>query len=87
MPPVLDPAHHAMRHATATDIAVEDRTHAASPNEHQLADTAQARGVTIAGADPETSRQDDDPDPGDRDAELVTAATRIVAALGTSARA
>ena len=68
-----------MRHATATDIAVEDRTHAASPNEHQLSDTAQARGVTIAGADPETSRQDDDPDPGDRDAELVTAATRIVA--------
>jgi hypothetical protein len=58
---------------------VDDRIHAASPNGHRLTDAAQARTVTIAGAEPETRQQDDDPDPGDRDAELVAAARRIVA--------
>ena len=77
--PVPDPAHPAIRDGTATEIAVEDRMHPASPNEHRLTDTAQARAVTVAGAEPETSQQDDDPDPGDRDVELVAAARRIVA--------
>jgi Protein of unknown function (DUF2637) len=78
-PPVPDPAHPALRDATATEIAVEDRPHAASSNGHRLAGAAQARAVTVAGAEPETRQQDDDPDPGDRDAELVAAARRIVA--------
>src|SRR5580692_8353790 len=42
-PPVPDPAHPAMRDATAAEIAVEDRTHAASPNGHRLTGAAQAR--------------------------------------------
>jgi hypothetical protein len=78
-PPVPDPAHPVMQDATVTEIAVDDRTHAASPNGHRLTDAAQARTVTIAKAEPETSQQENDPDPGDRDAELVAAARRIVA--------
>ena len=77
-PLIPDPAQPALRDATATEIAVEDRPHAASPNGRQ-AGAAQARADTVAGAEPETSQQDDDPDPGDRDAELVAAARRIVA--------
>jgi hypothetical protein len=68
-----------MRDATATEITVDDRTHAASPNGHRLTGAAQARAVTVAGAEPGTSQQEDDPDPGDRDAELIAAARRIVA--------
>jgi hypothetical protein len=71
---VPDPAHPA-----ATEIAVEDRTHTASLNGHRLGGGTPACAVTAAGAEPETSQQEDDPDPGDRDAELVTAARRIVA--------
>ena len=78
-PPVPDPAHPVIQDATATEIDVEDGTHPASPNGHRLTGTAQPRAVTIAGAEPETSQQEDDPDPGDRDAELVAAARRIVA--------
>ena len=33
----------------------------------------------MAGAEPETSQREDDPDPGDRDTQLVAAARRIVA--------
>ena len=77
--PGPDPAHPAVRDATATEIAVEDRTHTASLNGHSLGGGTPARAVTAAGAEPETSQQEDDPDPGDRDAELVAAARRIVA--------
>ena len=77
--PVPDPAHPAAQDATATEIAVDDRTHAASLNGQRLSEGTPARAVTAAGAEPETSQQDDDPDPGDRDAELVAAARRIVA--------
>ena len=77
--PVPDPAPPAARAATATEIAVEDRTHAASLNGHRPGGGTPARAVTAAGAEPDTSQQEDDPDPGDRDAELVAAARRIVA--------
>jgi Protein of unknown function (DUF2637) len=69
-----DPAHPA-----AAEIAVEDPTHTASLNGHRLGGGTPARAVTAAGAEPETSQQEDGPDPGDRDAELVAAARRIVA--------
>jgi hypothetical protein len=72
--PVPDSAHPA-----AAEIAVEGRTHAASFNGHRLGGGAPACAVTAAGAEPETSQQEDDPDHGDRDAELVAAARRIVA--------
>jgi hypothetical protein len=72
--PVPDPAHPA-----AAEVAVEDRTHAASLNGHRLGGGTPACTVTAARAAPETSQQEDDPDPGDREAELVTAARRIVA--------
>src|SRR4029077_16151352 len=65
--------------ATATEIAVEDRTHAASLNGHRLGGSTLARAVTAAGGAPVTRQQEDDPDPGHRDAELVAAARRIVA--------
>jgi hypothetical protein len=71
---VPDPAHPA-----ATEIAAEDRTGTASLNGHRLGGGTPACAVTAAGAEPETSQQEDNPDPGDRDAELVAAATRIVA--------
>ena len=77
--PVPDPAHPAARDATATEIAVEDRTPSASLNGHGLDGGTPARAVTAAGAEPETSQREDDPDPGDRDTELVAAARRIVA--------
>ena len=73
------PAHPAARDATGTEIAVQDCRHTASFNGHRLTDGTPARAVTAAGAGPETSQQEDDPDAGDRDAELVAAATRIVA--------
>ena len=72
--PVPDPAHPA-----AAEVAVEDRTHTASLNGHRLGGGTPACAVTAARAEPETSQQEDDPDPGDRDAELVAAARRIVA--------
>jgi hypothetical protein len=65
-----------VRDATATEIAVEDRTHTASLNGHSLGGGTPACAVTAAGAEPEMSRLEDDPD---RDAELVAAARRIVA--------
>jgi hypothetical protein len=71
---VPDPAH-----AGAAKVAVEDRTHTASLNGHRLGGGTPACAVTAARAEPETSQQEDDPDPGDRDAELVAAARRIVA--------
>ena len=77
--PVPDPAHPAAQDATAAEIAVEDRTRTASLNGHGPGGGTPARAVTAAGAEPETSRLEDDPDPGDRDAELVAAARRIVA--------
>jgi hypothetical protein len=73
------PAHPAAQDATATETAVEDRTHAASLNGHRPGGGTSARAVTVAGATPAASQQEDDPDPGDRDAELVAAARRIVA--------
>jgi hypothetical protein len=69
-----DPAHPA-----ATEIAVEDPTHTASLNGHRPGEGTSACAVTAARAEPETSQQEDDPDPGDRDTELVAAARRIVA--------
>ena len=71
--PVPGPAHLAAQDATA------DRTQAASLNGHRPGAATPDRAVTAAEAEPETSRLDDDPDPGDRDAELVAAARRIVA--------
>jgi hypothetical protein len=77
--PVSDPAHPAVRDSTATQIAVEDRAPSASLKGHRLDAGTSARTVTAAGAEPETSQREDDPDPGDRDTELVAAARRIVA--------
>jgi hypothetical protein len=76
--PGPDPAHPAARDATAAEIAAEVHTHTASLNGHSLGAGTPACAVTAAGAEPETSQQEDDPDPGDRDAELVAAARRIV---------
>jgi hypothetical protein len=73
------PAQPAVRDAAGTEIAVQDRRHTASLNGHRLTDDTPARAVTAARAAPETSQQEDDPDAGDRDAELVAAARRIVA--------
>jgi hypothetical protein len=77
--PVSDSAHPAARDAAAAEIAVEDRAPSASLNGHGLDAGTLARAVTAAGAEPETSQREDDPDPGDRDTELVAAARRIVA--------
>ena len=77
--PVTDPAHPAAQDATAAEIAVEDRAPSASRSGRELDGRTPARAVTAAGAEPETSQRDDDPDPGDRDTELVAAARRIVA--------
>jgi len=71
---VPDPAHPG-----AAEAAVEDRTHTASLNGHRLGGGMPACAVTAARAEPETSQQEDDPNPGDREAELVAAARRIVA--------
>jgi hypothetical protein len=70
---VPDPEHPA-----ATEITVEDHTRTASLNGHRLGGGTPACAVTAAGAEPETSQQEDDPDPAGRDAELVAAARRIV---------
>ena len=77
--PVSGPAHPAARDATATPIAVEDRAPSASLNGHGLDGGTSACAVTAAGAELETSQREDDPDPGDRDTDLVAAARRIVA--------
>jgi uncharacterized protein DUF2637 len=79
--PVPDPAHPAPApaDATAAEIAAEVHTRRASRSGHGLSGGTPARAVTAAGADPETSRLEDDPDPGNRDTELVAAARRIVA--------
>ena len=77
--PASRPAQPAARDATGTEIAVQDCRHTASLNGHRLTDGTPARAVTAAGAGPETSQQEDDPDAGDRDAELVSAARRVVA--------
>ena len=71
--PVPDPAHLAEQDATA------DRTQAASLNGHRPGAPTPDRAVTAAEAAPAASQPDDDQDPGDRDAELVAAARRIVA--------
>jgi Protein of unknown function (DUF2637) len=76
--PVPDPAHQAARDAAA-EITVEDRMPSASLNGHRPDAGTPARAVTAAGAEPETSQWEDDPDPGDRDTDLVAAARRIVA--------
>jgi hypothetical protein len=78
--PASRPAQPAARDATGTEIAVQDCRHTASLNGHRLTDGTPARAVTAAGAGPETSQQEDDPDAGDRDAELVSAARRVVSA-------
>ena len=77
--PVPDPAHPAARDATATEIAVEDRTHTASLNGHSA--RRRHAGPCRHGCRGRTGNEpaEDDPDPGDRDAELVAAARRIVA--------
>ena len=72
--PGPDPADPA-----AAEVAVEDRTHTASLNGHRPDGGTSVCAAMAAGAEPETSQQEDDPDPGDRDAELVAAARRIVA--------
>jgi hypothetical protein len=77
--PVCDLAHPAARDAIATEIAVQDRAPSASRSGHRLDGCTPARAVTAAGAEPETGQREDDPDPGDRDTELVAAAGRIVA--------
>jgi len=76
--PVPGPAHLAAQDATATETAVQDRIHAASLNGHRPGAGTPDRAVTAAGAAPAAGQQDDDQDPGDRDAELVAAARRIV---------
>jgi hypothetical protein len=77
--PASRPAQPAARDATGTEIAVQDCRHTASVNGHRLTDGTPARAVPAAGAGPETSQQEDNPDAGDRDAELVSAARRVVA--------
>ena len=77
--PVPGSAHPAAGDVAATEIAVEDRAPSASRSGHQLDGGTPTRAVTAAGAGPETSQREDDLDPGDRDAELVAAARRIVA--------
>jgi hypothetical protein len=77
--PVPGPAHPAAGDVAATEFAVEDRAPSASHSGHGLDLGTPARAVTAAGAGPEASQREDDPDPGDRDAELVAAARRIVA--------
>ena len=77
--PASRPAQPAARDATGTEIAVQDCRHTASVNGHRLTDGTPARAVPAAGAGPETSQHEDDPDPAGRDAELVAAARRIVA--------
>ena len=79
--PVPGPAHPAAQGATATETAVEDRAQAASIDGHQPGAGTPDRAVTAAGAAPAASQQDDDQDPGDRDAELGRAQV-IVAAAG-----
>ncbi|MGH3406609.1 MAG: DUF2637 domain-containing protein [Streptosporangiaceae bacterium] len=77
-PPAPGAAHPAARDATSAETAGDDRTHIASLNGHRLDGGPPSRAVTAAAAEPGTSQQDD-LDPGDRDAELVAAARRIVA--------
>ena len=77
--PGPDPAHPAVRDVTAAEIAAEVHRRTASLNGHGLDGGTPARAVTAAGAEPETSRLEDGPDPGHRDTELVAAARRIVA--------
>jgi len=77
--PATAPVPAPAQDATATEIAVAGRTHAVSMKGHHLGEGTPARAVTAAGEDPVASQQEDDPDPGDRDAELVAAARRIVA--------
>jgi len=77
--PTTAPVPAPAQDATVTEIAVAGRTHAVSMNGHHLGDGTPARAVTDAGEDTVASQQEDDPDPGDRDAELVAAARRIVA--------
>jgi len=79
MAPVPDPAHPAAQDATAAEAAVEDRAHAVSLNGHRPGGGTSARSVTVAGATPAAGQQEDEPDPGDRDAELVAAARRTEA--------
>jgi hypothetical protein len=77
--PATAPVPAPAQEATATEIAVADRAHAVSMNGHHLGEGTPARAVTAAGEDPVAGQQEDDPDPGDRDADLVAAARRIVA--------
>jgi hypothetical protein len=77
--PVSGPARPAVPDATAAEITVEARVPSAGLNGHGPGAGMSARAVTAAGAEPETSQREDDPDPGDRDSELVAAARRIVA--------
>ena len=77
--PVPDPAHPAAQDATATAMAVEDRTHAVGLNGHRPGGGTTAPAATVAVAEPETSQQQGDPDLGDRDVELVAVARRVVA--------
>ena len=77
--PVPGPSDPAEGDVAATEIAVEDHAPSASRSGHGLDLGTPARAVTAAGAGPEASQREDDPDPGDRDAELVAAARRIVA--------
>ena len=76
--PVSGAAHPAAGDATAAEIMVEARVPSASLNGHGPDAGTPARAVTAAGAEPETSQREDDPDPGDRDTELIAAARRIV---------
>jgi hypothetical protein len=77
--PMPEPAYPAAQDATAAEIAAEVHARTASRSGHGLDGGTPARAVTAAGAEPETTQREDDPDPGDRDAELVAAARRIVA--------
>ena len=77
--PGSGPAHLAARDAAASETAVEDRAPSAGLNGHGDDAGTSARAVTAARSGPETSQRQDDPDPGDRDTELVAAARRIVA--------
>jgi hypothetical protein len=77
--PVSCLVHPAAPEATAAEIAVEDRVPSVSLNGHGLHTGAPAHPVAVAGAVPETGERENDPDPGNRDTELVAAARRIVA--------
>jgi hypothetical protein len=76
---IPEPAYPAAQDASIAQIVAEVHARTDSLNGHGLNGGTPARAVTAAEAEPETTQREDDPDPGNRDTELVAAARRIVA--------